>query len=81
MEAIGQVQLGKNGLTNGFFELLANQFKNHKNVKVTILRSCCRDKAELREIEKKILEGLGKNYSSRSIGYTLAIKRHRKDIR
>lgn len=78
MGAVSQVQLGKNGLTEGFIESLKNHFKKHKNVKVSVLSSCCRDKSELTEITKKILDELGDKYSARTIGYTIAIKKLRK---
>ncbi len=78
METVGKVQLGKKGITRNFIETLKSHFERHKNVKVSVLRSLCRDKTELKEIEAKIMNELGGNYSSRTIGYTIAIKRLRK---
>jgi RNA-binding protein YhbY len=75
------VQLGKNGVTEGFLELLMNHFANSNNVKVNVLSSCCRDKKELREIKDQILEMLGKKYSAKTIGYTIALKKHNKEVR
>ncbi|MFB6246248.1 MAG: YhbY family RNA-binding protein [Candidatus Pacearchaeota archaeon] len=75
------VQLGKNGVTEGFLELLMNHFANTNNVKVNVLKSCCRDKQELREIKDQILEMLGKKYTARTVGYTIALKKHDKETR
>ncbi len=81
MDAVGQVQLGKKGVTEGFIKTLQNQFKHHKNIKISVLKSCCRGRMYLKEIAKEIVGRLGENYSSRVIGYTIAIKKLRKPAR
>ena len=81
MPIIREIQLGKNGVTDGFLDSLKNQFVKTQNIKISVLKSCCRDKEELKEISKKILEGLGKNYTARIIGYTIALKKWRKEQR
>ena len=75
------MQLGKNGVTEGFIEILINFFKNHENVKISVLKSATRDKAELLKISNSILEMLGKNYTAKTIGYTIVVKKWRKDMR
>jgi RNA-binding protein YhbY len=79
--SIAKIQLGKNGITENFILTLKSHFENHVNVKVVVLRNFCRDKKQLNEIEAKILDKLGKNYTAKSIGYTIAIKKWRKDVR
>ena len=81
MATLTTIQLGKNGLTNNFILTLKNHFKKYNNVKVSVLRSCCRDKEELKKISKKIIDKLGVNYTAKTIGYTLAIKKWRKPVR
>ena len=78
MKALGKIQLGKNGVTESFIEDLKKRFNTHKNLKISILRSCCRDKKELKKIEEKILKNLGKNFTARTIGYAIAVKKLRK---
>lgn len=78
---IGNLQLGKNKLTDNFIETLKNHFKNHEHVKISVLKSCCRDKAELRKICEELLDKLGKNYTAKTIGYTIAVKKWRKAVR
>ena len=75
---IREMQLGKNGVAENFIESLKNQFKNVQNLKISVLRSCCRDKEELKKIVDKILQKLGKNYTAKTIGYTIALKKWRK---
>jgi len=76
--ALVKLQLGKNGLTPGFIETLKNAFKNNENVRIGVLRSATRDRSELKEISAKILAELGKNYTCKIIGYTLALRKWRK---
>jgi len=81
MATLTTIQLGKNGLTDNFIITLENHFKKYNNVKVSVLKSCCRDKEELKKISNKIIEKLGKHYTSKTIGYTIAIKKWRKAVR
>lgn len=75
-------QLGKQGLTDGFIDLLASAFKKHDLTKVSILKACTRDKVEIKEIANKIcleLEGREKKkFTSKIVGFTLFIKKWRK---
>lgn len=75
---IRQLQLGKKGLTKDFIETLKNHFEKTKILKISVLKSCCRDKKELKQIEQKILKQLGENYHSRIIGYTINLRRFAK---
>jgi RNA-binding protein YhbY len=81
MPIIREVQLGKNRITENFISSLKNQFHNCNNVKIAVLPSCCRNKEELKEIEKEILDKLGKNFTAKSVGYKINIKKWRKDKR
>ncbi|MCX6750795.1 MAG: hypothetical protein NTZ83_05030 [Candidatus Pacearchaeota archaeon] len=45
------------------------------------MRSCCRDREELKKINEEILEKIGKNYTSRIIGYTIVVKKWRREMR
>jgi len=81
METLKNIQLGKKGLTKNFIDTLSDHFKSSRNVKISVLKSSTRDKKELKEISDKILDGLGKNYTSRIIGYTIVLKKWRKPVR
>lgn len=73
------IQLGKNGITENFIGSLQNQFKSCKTLKISVLRSCCRDRDELKKIAEEILEKLGQNFRLKIIGYTIILKK-RKNI-
>jgi RNA-binding protein YhbY len=81
MPIMREIQLGKNGVTINFIESLKQQFNKCNNIKVSVLRSCCRNKEELQKITEDILNHLGKNYTAKVIGYTINLKRWRKDMR
>jgi RNA-binding protein YhbY len=81
MPTIRQTQLGKNGLTESFICNLKHQFDTCKNVKIAVLKSCCRDRAELKKLSEEILEKMGNNYTLRVIGYTIVVKKWRRDMR
>jgi len=60
MKTIGNLQIGKQGITENFIESLKNYFKNVENVKISVLKSATRNKEELNNLSEKILEKLRK---------------------
>jgi len=81
MPKVGQIQLGKQGISDNFIESLKNHFKNYQNVKVSVLKSAGHDKSKVKEYSKQILEKLGKNYTARIVGFTIVLKKWRQEIR
>ena len=78
MGRVGNIQLGKQGLSENFFKTLKDHFKKYDNVRISVLKSCCRDKKELKKISDDILEKLGKHYTAKNIGYVIVLKKWRK---
>jgi RNA-binding protein YhbY len=74
---VGKIQLGKNGLTENFFLTLENYFKNHRNVKISVLKTAREEKTETKKYAGKILEKLGNKYTARIVGHTIALKKWR----
>ena len=81
MKKIGSIQIGKQGITDNFIETLKNHFKKSENVKISVLKNATRDKNEMKNLSNNILDKLGKNYTSRIIGFTIIIKKWRKAVR
>jgi RNA-binding protein YhbY len=75
---ISTIQIGKNGLTDGTLELLKNSFKTRENVKVVLLKNAGHTKENVKEVADRIQEELGKQYTHRIVGFTIAIKKWRK---
>jgi len=81
MPTIRQIQLGKQGVTDNFINTLKNQFNNCKNVKISVLGSARENKKDVKKYSEEILEKLGKNYTARVIGFTIVIKKWRREVR
>lgn len=74
--AITKLQLGKKGISENFLETLKNHFQKNKDIKISVLKSAGRE--NLKKFEGEILNTLGKNYTSRTIGFTINLKKWRK---
>ena len=68
-------QIGKNGITENFIGTLKAYFTKNRNARISILKSAGRDDKE--EYVKKILDALGKKYTSKTIGFVIVIKKWR----
>lgn len=84
-EKIPQIQIGKQGITENFLQTLKSYFDKHKNVKISVLPSARPEgkegKKQVKEYNKQILDYLGKKFTSRVIGFTIVLKKWRKDRR
>ena len=59
MKPIKRLQLGKNKLSKTFITQIKLIFKNEEVLKISILKSACRDKKEADKIAKEITNSLG----------------------
>jgi len=75
------IQLGKQEVTDNFIENLKVYFKKVKIVRVSVLKNAGHDKKKVKEYSEMILNKLGKNYASRIIGFTILVKKFKKDVR
>ena len=73
------MQIGKNGLTPRFFETIKIHFKKRTSVKVVLLKSAGHTKENTKEIAEKIQAELGKNYTYKIVGFTIFLKKWRKE--
>lgn len=73
-----EMQLGKNGITENFIQTLRSQFQKHENVRISVLKSAGHEKQKIQKYSDEILEKLGKNYTSRIIGFKIILKKWRK---
>jgi RNA-binding protein YhbY len=81
MKQIIRFQLGKKGLTPEFINQTKNAFENEKVIKISILKSACRNKKDAEKIGEDLTAALGKNFSFRLIGYVLTVRKSRKDVK
>jgi len=81
MKQIKRIQLGKKGLTEEFINQARDLFKNEEIIKISILKSACRNKNDAEKLADNLMESLGKNFDYRLVGYVLTVRKFRKDIR
>ena len=70
--------MGKNGLSDAFVEQVKSIFENETLMKISILKSACRDKNDADEIAKKLIAKLGAKYNYKLVGYVITIVKFRK---
>jgi len=66
-------QLGKNGFTSGALLAINNSLKTHKRVRISVLKSCCRDQAELKKLAEEIKSQTDEKTEYRLIGYKIIL--------
>lgn len=76
-----QIQIGKNGITENLLKTIEDHFKKHENVKISVLKSAGHDREKVREYSEKILDSLGKRYTSKIVGFTIFLKKWRRAVR
>lgn len=81
MKPIRQLQMGKAGLSDAFVEQVKSVFENEGMVKISILKSACRDKADAKKIGEDLVDKLGTKYGFKLVGYVLTVIKFRKDQR
>lgn len=81
MKQIKRIQLGKKGLTEEFINQARDLFKNEEIIKISILKSACRNKNDAEKLADNLMESLGKNFDYKLVGYVLTVRKFRKDIR
>jgi RNA-binding protein YhbY len=78
MKPMRQLQMGKAGLSDAFVEQVRSIFDNEKVVKISILKSACRDKSEAKKIGEDLVERLGNKFGFKLVGYVLTVVKFRK---
>ena len=78
---LGQMQLGKNKLNNNFLEALKKHFEKNAIVKISVLKSARENKEKVKEYSEKIKEELGKKYTTKIIGFTIIVRKWRRETR
>ena len=74
-------QIGKNGVTDGTIILLQTAFKNGNQVKLAMMKGAGHTKEQTREVAENIIEKLGKNYTYKTLGFTIFLHKWRRDMR
>ena len=81
MKPIRKLQIGKAGLSDAFVEQVKSIFENEKLVKISILKSACRDKKDAEKMAEELVGALGKKYGYKLVGYVITVIKYRKSQR
>jgi len=81
MKPIRQLQMGKAGLSEAFVEQVRGVFESETMVKISILKSACRDKKDAKKIGEDLVDALGVKYGFKLVGYVLTVIVFRKPQR
>jgi RNA-binding protein YhbY len=71
-------QIGKNGLTESFIEVLRTAFANRTRITVVVLKNAGHEKENVKEIAEKIINSLGENYNYRIVGFTIFLRKSKE---
>jgi RNA-binding protein YhbY len=81
VKPVRKLQMGKNGLSEAFIGQVKAIFETERLVKISILKSHCRDKKDAEVIAKKLIDELGKKYDYKLVGYVVTVVKYRKNQR
>jgi RNA-binding protein YhbY len=81
MKQIKKLQIGKAGLTDAFVNQVRSIFERESMVKVSILKSACRDKKDAERIGNELVVALGDKFGFKLVGYVLTVVKFRKSQR
>lgn len=76
-----QMHLGKNGITSNFIESLEGHFKKHENVKISVLKSAGHKREKVKVYSEQILKKLGRKYTAKIVGFTIFLKKWKRNVR
>ena len=73
MKTITKFQIGKFGVTPGVIESLELALKNHKQVRISILKAAGRDRDIPKKIGENIVSRLKEKCDFKTIGFTIIL--------
>jgi len=81
MKQIKRLQIGKNGLSEAFIEQVRKLFEKEKVVKISILKSACRNKKDAEKMAQDLVSALGNKFDYKLVGYVITVIKFRKTQR
>ena len=74
-------QLGKAGVNENFIETIRTSFKRQDVIKIKVLKTCSRDKEEIKKIAELIakkIETENRRFRHKIVGFTIILNKFRK---
>jgi len=73
MITLTKFQIGKNGITQGVIDSLELALKNHKQIRISALKSSGRDRNSIQLMAQELVARLEANCDYRIIGFTIIL--------
>jgi RNA-binding protein YhbY len=75
-----EIQLGKKGLTEEFIKDIEKRLEKHRNVilKIRVLKSARQSKDDVKKYADEIVKKIGKQYTAKTMGFTILLRKWRK---
>lgn len=70
---ISKFQIGKFGITPGVLSALSMALKNHKQIRISVLKSSGRDRESIKTMAQEIVDKLEENCDYKIIGFTIIL--------
>lgn len=78
---IAEMQIGKNGLSEGSMTWIENAFKTRRTIKIKVLKSAGHTRETVEKIADEVLAKLGKKYTARIMGFVINLRKWNKEKR
>ena len=78
MRQIKKLQIGKSGLSGAFIEQVRRIFEKEKVMKISILKSACRNKGDAEKMAQDLISALGRKFDYKLVGYVITVIKFRK---
>lgn len=78
MKKTTKLQIGKLGITPGTIESLSLAFKNHKQIRISVLKSSGRNKENMKKMAEDMISQLKEKCDYRVIGFTIILTKKSK---
>ena len=75
MNAPIKFQIGKSGVTPGIIESLELALKNHKIIRISVLKSSGRDRESIHDMAQDLISKLKEKCDYKIIGFIIILKR------
>jgi RNA-binding protein YhbY len=74
------MQMGKKGLTPEFIQDIDRRLEKHRNalLKINVLKSARNSKKDVEKYADELLNKLGPNYTMKTIGFSITLRKWRK---
>ena len=72
---VAKLQIGKNGVTSGLIGTLNNALKNHRQARISVLRTYERDRTKMKSLVTELQQKINYKCNCRVLGFTIILNK------